>query len=116
MRYYRANPQHFWVTGIRLVLGCRTLLRDQMNNQTKLFVGNLSFKVTETELQEVFAQAGEVVSVSIPTDKATGKKRGFGFVEMQSQEAAEQAIKDFNGRALAGREMSVSLARPKAAK
>ncbi|HNG20936.1 MAG TPA: hypothetical protein PLI59_17250, partial [Candidatus Obscuribacter sp.] len=92
----------------------RTLLRDQMNN--KLFVGNLSFKVTETELQEVFAQAGEVVSVSIPTDKYTGKKRGFGFVEMASQEAAEEAIKALNGRALAGREMSVNLARPKAAK
>ena len=59
-----------------------------MNN--KLFVGNLSFKVTETELQEVFAQAGEVLSVSIPTDKYTGKKRGFGFVEMASQEAAEE--------------------------
>ena len=85
-----------------------------MNN--KLFVGNLSFKVTETELQEVFAQAGEVVSVSIPTDKYTGKKRGFGFVEMASPEAAEQAIKSLNGRALAGREMSVNLARPKAAK
>lgn len=85
-----------------------------MNN--KLFVGNLSFKVTETELQEVFAQAGEVLSVSIPTDKYTGKKRGFGFVEMASQEAAEEAIKILNGRAVAGREMSVGLARPKAAK
>ncbi len=85
-----------------------------MNN--KLFVGNLSFKVTETELQEVFAQAGEVVPVSIPTDKYAGKKRGFGFVEMASQEAAEEAIKALNGRALAGREMSVNLARPKAAK
>ena len=82
-----------------------------MNN--KLFVGNLSFKVTETELQEVFSQAGTVVSVSIPTDKYTGKKRGFGFVEMSSQEEAEQAIKALNGRALAGREMSVNLARPK---
>jgi cold-inducible RNA-binding protein len=82
-----------------------------MNN--KLFVGNLSFKVTEAELQEVFSQAGAVVSVSIPTDKYTGKKRGFGFVEMSSQEEAEQAIKALNGRDLAGREMSVNLARPK---
>lgn len=85
-----------------------------MNN--KLFVGNLSFKVTETELQEVFSQVGEVVSVSIPTDKYTGKKRGFGFVEMASAEAAEEAIKNLDKRALAGREMSVGLARPKAAK
>jgi cold-inducible RNA-binding protein len=82
-----------------------------MNN--KLFVGNLSFKVTETELQEVFQQAGTVVSVSIPTDKYTGKKRGFGFVEMGSQEEAEQAIQALNGRALAGREMAVNLAKPK---
>ncbi|MBK7748422.1 MAG: RNA-binding protein [Candidatus Obscuribacter sp.] len=85
-----------------------------MNN--KLFVGNLSFKVTETELQEVFAQSGEVLSVSIPTDKYTGKKRGFGFVEMATAEAAEAAINALNGRALAGREMSVNLARPKSAK
>ena len=85
-----------------------------MNN--KLFVGNLSFKVTETELQEVFAQSGDVLSVSIPTDKYTGKKRGFGFVEMATAEAAEAAINALNGRALAGREMSVNLARPKSAK
>jgi RNA recognition motif-containing protein len=83
-----------------------------MNN--KLFVGNLSFKVSETELQEVFSQAGAVVSVSIPTDKYTGKKRGFGFVEMGSQEEAEAAITKLDGKALSGREMSVSIARPKA--
>lgn len=83
-----------------------------MNN--KLFVGNLSFKVSETELQEVFSQAGAVVSVSIPTDKYTGKKRGFGFVEMGSQEEAEAAITKLDGTALSGREMSVSIARPKA--
>ncbi len=82
-----------------------------MNN--KLFVGNLSFKIEEAELQEVFSQTGSVLSVSIPTDKYTGKKRGFGFVEMGSEEDAEQAIKALNGRALAGREMSVNLARPK---
>lgn len=82
-----------------------------MNN--KLFVGNLSFKITETELQEVFQQAGTVVSVSIPTDKYTGKKRGFGFVEMSSQEEAEQAIQALDGRALAGRAMAVNLAKPK---
>lgn len=72
--------------------------------------------MTETELQEVFAQSGEVLSVSIPTDKYTGKKRGFGFVEMATAEAAEAAINALNGRALAGREMSVNLARPKSAK
>ncbi len=85
-----------------------------MNN--KLFVGNLSFKVTETELQEAFEQSGEVVEVSIPTDKYTGKKRGFGFVQMATEEAAEAAINALNGRALAGREMSVNLARPKTAR
>lgn len=84
---------------------------EEMNN--KLFVGNLSFKVEEAELQEVFSQTGSVLSVAIPTDKYTGKKRGFGFVEMASAEDAEQAIKALHGRALAGREMSVNLARPK---
>ena len=88
-----------------------TLRLEEMNN--KLFVGNLSFKVEEAELQEVFSQTGSVLSVAIPTDKYTGKKRGFGFVEMASAEDAEQAIKALHGRALAGREMSVNLARPK---
>ncbi len=82
-----------------------------MNN--KLFVGNLAYKVTEEELQELFAQSGEVVSTTIVTDRHTGQKRGFGFVEMSTQAGAESAIKTLNGFELQGRQIAVSISQPK---
>jgi RNA recognition motif-containing protein len=82
-----------------------------MNN--KLFVGNLSFKITEGDLEELFAQHGTIVSCSIPTDRDTGRKRGFAFVEMGTQEEAEAAIQALNGRDVDGRQISVSIATPK---
>jgi cold-inducible RNA-binding protein len=80
---------------------------------TKLFVGNLSFKVTEAELEELFTQAGVVVSVAIPTDRETGRKRGFAFVEMQSQAEAEAAVKQFNGATIDDRQIAVNPSQPK---
>jgi cold-inducible RNA-binding protein len=80
---------------------------------TKLFVGNLSFKVTEGQLEELFAQAGAVVSVAIPTDRETGRKRGFAFVEMQTQAEAEAAVKQFNGQTLDGRQIAVNPSQPR---
>lgn len=80
---------------------------------TKLFVGNLPFKVTEAELHELFSQAGSVVSVAIPTDRETGRKRGFAFVEMQTQEQAEAAVRQFNGQTLDGRQIAVNPSQPK---
>ncbi len=82
-----------------------------MNN--KLFIGNLAYKVTEEELKELFTQAGEVVSATIVTDRHTGQKRGFGFVEMVDQAAAETAIKTLNGHDLQGRQIAVSISQPK---
>lgn len=82
-----------------------------MNN--KLFIGNLSYKATEEDLNELFAQSGEVVSVSVATDRHTGQKRGFAFVEMSSQAEAETAIKSWNGRDLHGRQIAVSISQPK---
>jgi cold-inducible RNA-binding protein len=82
-----------------------------MNN--KLFVGNLSFNVQEHELQELFAQYGEVTSAVMPKDRDSGRPRGFAFVEMQNQAAAEAAIKGLNGREFAGREMKVGISQPK---
>ena len=82
-----------------------------MNN--KLFIGNLAYKVTEEELQELFVQSGEVVSVTIVTDRHTGQKRGFGFVEMANQAGAEAAIKALNGHDLQGRQIAVSISQPK---
>ncbi|HEY9712419.1 MAG TPA: RNA-binding protein [Chroococcales cyanobacterium] len=82
---------------------------------TKLFVGNLSFKTTEAELEEAFSKSGTVVSVAIPTDRETGRKRGFGFVEMGSVEEAEAAVKEFNGQTIDGRQIVVNPSRPKEA-
>ncbi len=83
-----------------------------MNN--KLFVGNLSFKLTEAELSDIFGEYGTVVSCSIPTDRDTGRKRGFAFIEMSNQSEAEAAIKGLNGRDFEGRQLSVSVSQPKA--
>jgi cold-inducible RNA-binding protein len=82
-----------------------------MNN--KLFVGNLSFKLSEQELESLFGEYGTVQSCSIPTDRDTGRKRGFAFVEMASQAEAEAAIKALNGRDVDGRPMAVSVSQPK---
>lgn len=82
-----------------------------MNN--KLFVGNLSFKLSDRELEELFAQYGTVVSCSVPTDRDTGRKRGFAFIEMSSQAEAEAAIKGLNGRDIEGRQLAVSVSQPK---
>ena len=81
---------------------------------TRLYVGNLSFRATSEELQELFSQAGEVESVSIVTDRETGRSRGFGFVEMATAEGAQAAIDQFNGKELGGRALTVNEARPRA--
>jgi len=80
---------------------------------TKLYVGNLSFGTTEGDLQRLFEQAGKVVSCAIIMDKFTNKSRGFGFVEMSSQEEATKAIADFNGKEHDGRALVVNEARPR---
>jgi len=80
---------------------------------TKLFVGNLSFKLTEADMEELFAQHGKVISVAIPTDRDTGRKRGFAFVEMESQAEAEAAIESLNGKDVAGRQIVVNPSKPK---
>ena len=79
----------------------------------KLFVGNLPFSTGETELQDLFGQAGTIESVRVMRDMATGRARGFAFVEMQSDEEAQTAIDRFNGADLGGRALVVNEARPK---
>ncbi len=78
-----------------------------------LYVGNLSFKVTDDDLKANFAEAGEVASASIIKDKFTGQSKGFGFVEMKTEEGATEAIKKFNGGMLDGKAITVNEARPK---
>jgi len=81
-----------------------------MNN--KLFVGSLPFRLTEQELADHFAQAGEVLSAKIIMDKVTGRSKGFGFVEMSTPEEAEKAISMLNGSDLGGRSISADFAKP----
>ena len=80
--------------------------------QKKLFVGGLSYSTDVDELRELFAQAGEVLSVNIVRDKFSNQSRGFGFVEMATEEQAGEAIKRFNGTQLGGRNLVVNESRP----
>jgi RNA recognition motif-containing protein len=79
---------------------------------TKLYVGNLPYSVTEERLQQHFAQHGSVISARIITDKFSGRSKGFGFVEMSSDQEAEQATATLNGTDFEGRNIVVSEARP----
>jgi cold-inducible RNA-binding protein len=80
---------------------------------TKLFVGNLDFKVTENDLQDAFAAHGNVVETNLVTDRTTGRPRGFAFVTMGSPEEAQKAIEAMNGKDLGGRALNVNIARPR---
>jgi RNA recognition motif-containing protein len=79
----------------------------------KLYVGNLPYETGETELQELFGQCGSVDTVRVMRDMATGRARGFGFVEMATDEEAQTAIAKLNQHQLGGRSLSVNEARPK---
>ena len=81
----------------------------------KLYVGNLPFTTDEPQLQELFAQAGTVETVSVVRDRETGRARGFAFVEMASDEDAQQAINKLNSYELGGRALTVNEAKPKTA-
>ena len=80
---------------------------------TRLYVGNLPFRVTGEDLQELFSAAGEVENASVVTDRETGRSRGFGFVEMATREEGEAAIQQFNGKEVGGRNLNVNEARPR---
>src|SRR5262249_9795516 len=80
---------------------------------TKLYVGNLPFSVTSQELTDLFSQAGEVVSANIITDRFSGQSRGFGFVEMANEDAAQAAINQFNDHQMKGRGLKVNEAKPR---
>jgi cold-inducible RNA-binding protein len=80
---------------------------------TKLYVGSLSFNITEDQLKELFETAGTVVSASIITDRDTNHSKGFGFVEMGTEQEAQNAITTLNGKEIDGRTIVVNIARPK---
>ena len=80
----------------------------------KLYVGNLSYATTKESLENLFSQAGTVESVNLISDRSTGQSRGFGFVEMSTQQEADEAIRKFTGQNLDGREIVVNEARTEA--
>ncbi len=81
---------------------------------TKLFVGSLPFTTTSDQLQEIFVKAGKVVEANVVLDKMSGRSRGFGFVEMATEEEAKAAVETLNGTEIEGRKIFVSEARPQA--
>ncbi|MCU0548860.1 MAG: RNA-binding protein [Leptolyngbya sp. Prado105] len=78
-----------------------------------IYIGNLSFQATEEDLKEVFAEYGEVSRVSLPTDRETGRKRGFAFVEMAEDAQEDAAIAELDGAEWLGRELKVNKAKPR---
>jgi RNA recognition motif-containing protein len=80
---------------------------------TKLYVGNLSYQMTDQQLNDLFSEAGNVSSAQVVTDRYTGQSRGFGFVEMASEDEAQQAIAAINGRNVGGRALVVNESRPR---
>jgi cold-inducible RNA-binding protein len=89
---------------------CGNTKEIQMKN---LFIGNMSFKTTETDLRSLFEPFGEISRVNVVTDRDTGQARGFGFVEMTNDGEAQTAITSLNGKELDGRALNVNEARPK---
>src|SRR5450432_554283 len=79
----------------------------------KLYVGNLPYNTTEAQVRELFEQAGTITEVALITDRETGRPKGFGFVEMETVEGAQEAIKRFNGYSLNDRNLTVNEARPR---
>src|SRR5947209_15451024 len=79
----------------------------------KLFVGNLSFNITENDLQDAFAAHGTVIEANLMMDRATGRPRGFGFVTMSTADEAAKAVEALNGKSMDGRALTVNIARPR---
>jgi cold-inducible RNA-binding protein len=79
----------------------------------KLYVGNLNYNTTESKVSELFGEVGEVVSTDLIIDRYSGRSKGFAFVEMAEQSAAQQAIEKLNGQEVDGREIKVAEARPR---
>ncbi|WP_421656363.1 RNA recognition motif domain-containing protein [Leptothermofonsia sp. ETS-13] len=78
-----------------------------------IYIGNLSFQATEEDLREVFSEYGEVARISLPTDRETGRKRGFAFVEMKDEASEDAAIAELDGAEWLGRELKVNKAKPR---
>jgi RNA recognition motif-containing protein len=84
-----------------------------LESSVTIYIGNLSFQATEEDLWEVFGEYGKVSRVSLPTDKETGKKRGFAFVEMEDESKEDEVIAELDGAEWLGRELKLNKAKPR---
>jgi RNA recognition motif-containing protein len=91
----------------------RPFIQEMRKMEAKLYVGNLPYSTTDADLQTLFAQAGTVVSAAVVKDRESGRSKGFGFVEMSSNDEAQQAISQFDGKDFQGRTLKVNVARPR---
>ena len=107
------------VSGVRLAPGFLPLIGALFGKERResflmnIYVGNLSYSLSESELQDAFAEFGEVSSAKILSDRETGRSRGFGFVEMPNQAEGEAAVAQLNGKDVGGRALRVNEARPR---
>lgn len=83
-------------------------------NNNKIYVGNLPWSIDSDQLKQAFGEFGNIVDAVVVTDRQTGRSRGFGFVEFDSDDAAQKAIDSMNGKELEGRKLVVNISRPKA--
>lgn len=95
------------------LLYCCPPVSNGLERIVTIYVGNLSFQATEEDLREVFAEYGKVSRISLPTDRETGRKRGFAFVEMEDEAQEDQAISELDGAEWLGREIRVNKAKPR---
>jgi RNA recognition motif-containing protein len=106
-------PSRLWSDGgFHSIFGKGAKFSKEEKMNLKLYVGNLPFGVSEDDLRKLFSEAGEIQSVKLVTDSYSGQSRGFGFVEMASQEGAEKAISLLNGKSFMNRTLTVNEARP----
>jgi cold-inducible RNA-binding protein len=113
---FRLVGHHSWSLSLRsrkLVFWAVFSVREFVQMGKKLYVGNLSFKMTDESLEALFAEFGEVRSAQVVLDRDTGRSRGFGFVEMADDQAAEEAIQQLNQKTIEGRPLTVNEARPR---
>ncbi|MCC6906414.1 MAG: RNA-binding protein [Phycisphaerales bacterium] len=92
----------------------RTVLGQESSIVTNIYVGNISFQTSDADLEQLFAEFGQVDRANVVMDRQTGRSRGFGFVEMPNDDEAQKAISELNGKEIEGRTLTVNVARPRA--
>jgi cold-inducible RNA-binding protein len=103
----------FFAMSAEMLYPYRISTKEEYLMNKKLYVGNMPYDTTQDQIRTLFAEAGEVSEVTLITDRETGRAKGFGFVEMATEEGGREAIKRFNGHAMGERTLTVNEARPR---